>query len=263
MASGNTKPKRASALIKWCGTINNHTDEDVLGLERMFDIECKAYIAQEEVGAEGTKHLQFAFMLETRKRIAALKEYLPRAHLESMRGTWAQNCAYCSKPSFDGAKTWALGAVRGVQVLRTEQLYEWQTELVEELRVPADDRHIVWYTDVAGGHGKTQLCKYIIKHFNAIMVNGLGDNMLYGVTAYIQSDESKRDDLIVLVNIARGKGNRVSYSALEQLKDGLWFNQKYESSCVMINSPHVVVFANEDPIVEALTTDRWIIRKLD
>jgi len=47
--------------------------------------------------------------------------------------------------------------------------------------------------------------------------------------------------------LTRVKQNKISYDALEQLKDGLISNNKYETGCFVINRPHVFVFANKPP----------------
>lgn len=51
----------------------------------------------------------------------------------------------------------------------------------------------------------------------------------------------------------------VSYSALEELKDGIFFSGKYESSMVMTNNLHIFVFANFEPDRSKLSKDRWEI----
>ena len=53
------------------------------------------------------------------------------------------------------------------------------------------------------------------------------------------------------------------YAAMEKIKDGLFFNTKYESVMKYRLKPaHVIVFANGDPQRDRLAADRWDVRPL-
>lgn len=79
-----------------CFTLNNYTDTDIDNL-RTLGVECKYLIAAREVGASGTPHLQGYLELETQMRFNALKDKIPRAHLEARKGTAKQADDYCRK----------------------------------------------------------------------------------------------------------------------------------------------------------------------
>jgi hypothetical protein len=83
---------------KWCFTLNNYTDEDMLMLSTLFPDTVKYLIYGREVGANGTPHLQGFVWFSTQRTFARAKEALgQRVHLEVCRGTPAQNRTYCSK----------------------------------------------------------------------------------------------------------------------------------------------------------------------
>lgn len=88
-----------SRARNWCATINNFVDADIAALHNM---PADFIIWGEEVGENGTPHLQIYFQLPSRMRLTAVRELLPRAHLEVARGSAAQNIEYCSK---DGVVT--------------------------------------------------------------------------------------------------------------------------------------------------------------
>ena len=77
-------------------TLNNYTDADIDAL-RELGVDCKYLIAAREVGESGTPHLQGYLELEKQWRFSALKDKIPRAHIEPRRGTAAQADAYCRK----------------------------------------------------------------------------------------------------------------------------------------------------------------------
>lgn len=78
---------------RWCFTINNYTPDD-LELVKNFGTYGKC---QEEVGENGTPHLQGCCVFKSNQRISALKKLHPTAHWEVMRGTLEQAEEYCSK----------------------------------------------------------------------------------------------------------------------------------------------------------------------
>ena len=51
----------------------------------------------------------------------------------------------------------------------------------------------------------------------------------------------------------------MNYGALEQLKNGLVYNTKYESGMRMFATPHVLVFSNFEPDRSKITEDRMVM----
>jgi hypothetical protein len=56
--------------------------------------------------------------------------------------------------------------------------------------------------------------------------------------------------------------NKVSYSSIECIKNGMITNTKYETGFKVFNPPHVVVFSNFPPDEEKLSADRWNIKEI-
>nr|WAE42944.1 MAG: replication associated protein [Cressdnaviricota sp.] len=79
----------------WCFTLNNPTDE-----ERLVIVE-SAYrylVVGNEVGEQGTAHIQGFICYKVQKTLSAVKKLIgARAHLECMRGSFAQASDYCKK----------------------------------------------------------------------------------------------------------------------------------------------------------------------
>lgn len=68
---------------------------------------------------------------------------------------------------------------------------------------------------------------------------------------------------VVIFCCPRNSEGYISYDALEQVKDGMFFSGKYESEMVLFNNPHVIVFANFAPDLAKLSVDRWKIVNLN
>lgn len=92
----------------WCFTLNNYQPNEIEQLHSLTDSEEVCYlIAGEEVGEQGTPHLQGYLELRRKKTLRGLKNLLTRSlaslsrvHLESRRGSQTQAIDYCKK---DGA----------------------------------------------------------------------------------------------------------------------------------------------------------------
>lgn len=114
----------------------------------------------------------------------------------------------------------------------------WQSEVIEVVSGEADDRSILWVTDVQGGHGKTRLATHLIRNFGAVQLSGRMADMKYG---YMMNQAP-----IVVIDITRASAECVKhlYSIAEELKSGRLFNTKYRCVNFFFTPPHVVMFSN-------------------
>ncbi|QOW18365.1 replication-associated protein [Pseudorasbora circovirus 2] len=97
--SPNKKPKRDNPVKRWCFTLNNYGDEDLQNISKVITPEmCEFAVVGQEVGEQGTPHLQGFVNLKQKKRLQQMKEMVgARAHLEPAKGTDLQNDEYCTK----------------------------------------------------------------------------------------------------------------------------------------------------------------------
>lgn len=80
----------------WCFTINNPLESDRLEVTRLYP-KCNYVVIGNEIGKEGTPHLQGYVQYDPGVRFNWLREQLPRAHIERARGSPTQNRTYCIK----------------------------------------------------------------------------------------------------------------------------------------------------------------------
>ena len=83
--------------------------------------------------------------------------------------------------------------------------------------------------------------------------------MKYEVMEYLKKNKLK----IVMIDLTRCIENYVSYQGIEEIKNGIFYNTKYESGMVLFDSPHIIIFANFPPEEGKLNADRWNIVNLD
>ena len=54
----------------------------------------------------------------------------------------------------------------------------------------------------------------------------------------------------------------IDYAGFEKIKDGVFMSSKYECVSALYNSPHFLVFANEEPTFDLMSADRWRVKEI-
>ncbi len=115
---GNTST-RPSKSRSWSLTLNNWKEEEKEELIYFFKTStgCK-WVIGDEVGENGTPHLQMYFRVKNAISFNTLKKLNPRLHIEKSRGTLAHNYCYCTKDSkyesnIDITDTWSVNGCDG------------------------------------------------------------------------------------------------------------------------------------------------------
>lgn len=249
----NRQPERRSA--RWFITINNPdetTCSRLLGLGTTSSL--KRAVWQLERGESGTEHIQGVFEFKSRVRFELAKRTIgDTAHLEPSRN-WEAAYKYCTKSETRVSGPWAIGCDLPVRSRITE-LREWQRNLGDKLEKDPDDRTVEWWYDQEGGSGKTAFAKWwYLKHPDqTIILSGKTCDCKYAVSSMSRAPKW------IFYTLTRSQEGFVSYQAIEELKDGVFFNSKYESKMFVMEPPHIVVFANFAPDETKLSIDRWNI----
>lgn len=261
---GNTEssPPKSRARI-WTFTINNPEKNYETIVKNIFDTKTSLYVFQLEKGEKGTVHMQGHLEFKNARSLKSMKKLLPRAHLEKCRNRKA-SIAYCQKDDTRVGGPWSKNLPKEPKPLKLiEKFRPWQQKLFDELtNGESDDRNIIWYYNKDGNIGKTVFCKYMCSKYNALYCTGKASDTKYLLSQYFDQDPCNKDDLICLFDYPRTIENFVSYQALEEIKNGIFMNTKYEVKMCIFNSPKVVVFANFEPDYEKMSKDRWIIREI-
>ena len=259
--AGNSR--QPSPSKHWIFTLNNYTKNSIELICAESSI--KRYSFQEEVGELGTPHLQGYIEFITKRRpLTALSHW--KAHwiacAQSKHCTVEQAIAYTQKQDTRAGKLYIKGLkkIRPKKILKYENLYNWQKEIVDLCEEEPDDRIINWIWEPKGNRGKTQLCKYLCHHLGAILVGGSRKDMFYQIVNCREIPD------IVLINLPHGS-NVPDLKGLEAIKDGLFASPKYESTMYNENSPHIFVFANFELVFdeddEYDNKSRFLIKKVE
>lgn len=270
----------------WCFTLHFEqkfecdVDEDTacelfISLRDLLEDGRTSFCMQMERGEnEGTLHVQGCLKWKNARSFGTTKSILTRAgfknpHVEKVID-WSASVFYCSRGDkrvpgtrcqYSRVKFSLLAPEMAPDPLEGVEVRDWQSDVLDELKLEPDDRTINWIWDEHGGAGKTALCKHLVLRQQALYVSGAAKDILYAVKTCI---EERGPPSIVLFDIPRCTDEKfISYGAIESVKNGLAFAAKYESGTICFKCPHVYIFANHRPDESKLSADRWNTRCID
>ena len=258
--------QRGHPAKNWIFTWNNYPENYHTLLVDAFTsdaIKASAYAWQQERGENNTPHIQGCVQVPRKVRFSqfGLPETL---HWEAVKGTWQQAVDYCTKEATRDGEYITMGCVRTIPVktISIEQFYPWQKIIYHQLvNTAPNDRTIYWIFDPIGNCGKSAFIKHMVVNQGAIFCAGSRTNDI--VNLVFNAHEAGKVIKHVLWDLPRNSGGKISFNAIEMIKNGLIANMKYETGVAAFDPPHVVVFANCEPVdTEALSEDRWCIREI-
>ena len=256
--------RRPSPSLHWCFTWNNPYKSHI-SIEKFITLlesgsnGSKKYVFQEEIGDSGTEHLQ--------GYVKFCKKVRPLTKFKDITCIYWEKCrspdhsiAYCSDPDKrkENGRIWSRGIdlPEALVILPRTDFYPWQERALSFLQ-DNSDRTIYWIWESNGNVGKSSFVKYLCVKHNALLLSGKGSDIKYGVVKFKES--TGLYPRIIVIDIPRTVLDYVSYSAIEEVKNGCFFSGKYEGQMCLFNSPVILCFANETPKTEKMSLDRWKI----
>lgn len=243
-----------NALYKYDFVVNNYTKEEVCQLKGLLPNICKKAIFGLEVGESGTPHIQGYISLIKKERMTGLLklEGFKRASFRPCRNENAL-IEYCSKENVE----FSYGIPKPIKII--ENLFSWQKEIEDLFFTEPHDTTIYWFWESTGNVGKSSFCKYMFVKHKAMVVRGGCLSDIMNIVFNTDMDICR----MMIFDLPRGTGGKISYTSLEAIKDGLITNTKYETGAKVFNPPHVVVFANFPPDNEdRVSSHKWKITEL-
>lgn len=212
-------------------------------------------VGQEVCPTTNRKHLQGYLQFEHKTRPFSLS--LPKTvHWEAAKGSPAANYTYCSKEGkFEAWGTVKMHAPEPPLKLLTEPR-PWQAEVLTMVAEEPDDRTIVWLWEPTGNAGKSALSKLLCAKHGAIVCAGKAADMKFQIA------QCKPKPKIVIFDVPRSNTDWISYTGIEEIKNGCFASSKYESGMVLMNSPHILVYSNQRPDTHKMSADRWKIGQI-
>ena len=127
----------------WCFTLNNYTEEEVAQIIEYFN-EKAEYIFQEEIGENGTEHLQGFVSFKNPQRQEFQKNVSKRIHWEICKGSKRANIEYCSKKESRTGQIYSNFYEEIIDDFDINIASDWQKEILELIKEKPDKRTINW-----------------------------------------------------------------------------------------------------------------------
>lgn len=255
-----SRPRRIRSRC-WFFTKDNATDYDVALFKEYFIENRMDYVFQKERAESGMIHLQGVCRYENpRDRWPDLE-----CHWERCKD-WRKAVKYCSKLDTRIEGPWTNLNIKFratvIDPLEGKELYPWQADCLRIINERPDNRKIDWIYG-NGNNGKTTFVKSMVLRYGKSVVccMGAGKDIFRLIANRLLEDEV--DIKVVFFLLTRADENRMSYRALEAIKDGIIVSTKYEPVDLVFNSPHVIVMANFAPDLSMLSEDRWRLSYLN
>lgn len=281
---------------RWCYTLNNYSSDELAMVEA---IPARYHVIGKEIGSSGTPHLQGFVTFPQKKRLAAMKKLIPRAHFEVTVGTSQQAADYCKKDGDfkefgmvpnQGSRTdlEAFKEVVKTGVIDRKELRElfsevwakyprfcndYVTDHLPELEIPFHELR-EWQVDVCSIIKRPPDRRTV--HFIVDEKGNSGKSWLAQHCRKVYSDvfvmrPGKHADMAytlpdkvrtLFLDCTRQQLEYLPYTFLEELKDGYVMSTKYECRIKEYPPMHVFVLMNQFPDMEKLSADRYNIIEL-
>lgn len=257
---GNTQTppvkKQIPARIHHFFTWNNYNSSNIKLLIDKLNLFSYKYCFQEETGESGTKHLQGICSLH--KKMRDTEFGLPKEiHWEKPRKV-EEAYLYCCKEETRTGEIYTKNYNLPYK-FKINNPKDWHRQVWELIKDEPDYRKIYWFWSDKGNMGKSVMAKDLVMNHGAVFCCKGKYSDIVNIIFNTKMDDKK----IVVFDLPRNNGNKISYDAIESIKNGLICNTKYETGYKAFGDVHVIVFANSEPDYEKLSNDRWNVINID
>lgn len=255
---GNTKPapkkKQISPKKRWCFTWNNYPKDWVVQIVPILH-KSDLYSIGEEIGEEGTPHLQGYFEFHRRVRPIGYLKLSDKIHWEpTLKGRQA-NLDYTQK---DGK--FIQNFEEKLETITN--LYPYQQEMIDIIKKKPEARKIYWFYGPKN-IGKTEILFKMCAEYKTHILPVTKRHALSQV--YM----TNKDIDVYAMNLTADESAYQSndlFSILESIKDRMFsaaFGTKCNGMC-MFNHKHLIVVANSPPDWSKTEIDkeRFVIREI-
>lgn len=265
--NGNTR-KNIRARI-WAVTLNNPKEDDMTQWHRLLE-DCVKYVWQIEEGKEGTEHIQGHIVFKSARTWKSLCNKLPRAHIEKVRNVKASE-EYCQKMDTRKGEVHIKGFNKKIDLKQKLLEIEYsdvkwkpfQQKILDIIDGEVNKRTVYWFWGKKGNMGKSFLAKYICLKYGAIIASGKTGDIFNQLLSWRLANEDEVQLPVVIIDNPRSEYGHINYAAIEQLKNGFIYSGKYEGGQVFGLSPHVIIFANNEPEYKELSEDRLVVTNIE
>lgn len=252
------KPRQIAPCRHWVFTLYDYSSRVPELLDTFKEEKVEYRFQEEKCPKTGNLHLQgyakWPKKIRDPKGIVGFEDM----HWEKCRNIMASR-QYTQKEDTHVGQRWDNLRKGPKDPLDGKILYKWQQKVVDLVKKEPDDRSIFWFWEPEGCQGKTALVKHMALKYDALVLSGKANDIKCGVVDWVRK---KKPTKLFIFHFTRTMEEYISYEAIEAIKDGIFFSGKYESGMCLYDSPHILIFANFEPKLTALSKDRWHVHKI-
>lgn len=252
---GMPKEQRPSAVCTYDFTWFNKEPEECKEVLKKYAK--KWCFQQEKAPTTGNVHLQGRFSLKVKERPSTVRTKFPGAHLSVTSASNRDNDFYVTKEDTRIAGPWKDNDPFIPSDLRVFVPRPWQQEVLDIVATVPDRRTFRMIVDPVGKNGKSLLTAYMKTRGLARKIPLMDSSK--DILRYCYGVETSRCYILDLPRaIDKSKINGV-IAALECIKDGCVYDDRYSYKEKDFDPPHVIIFTNQVLDKSLLSDDRWII----
>ncbi len=252
-----------SACCVWDFTV--FTETSYVQVRSLLKLHCKKWCFQEEsCPTSGRAHFQGRISLGLKRRLSGLKKLfletpLDLAHWSVTSCENRDNNFYVTK---DDTRIGGPYADTDDDVYIPRQIRElpgllpWQQSVVDISKC-WDTRTVYCIHDPEGNIGKSTLCTYMRVHRLGFVIPFAND--FRDIMRMVMDAPIKTCFLIDMPKAIRKEKLYQMWSAIEEIKNGRAYDDRYKYRECIFDSPQVFVFTNTLPDPTMLSQDRWKI----
>lgn len=231
-------------------------------LRKWLTINCKRWCFQKERGEE-TGYVHWQGRVSMAKKTRNMKGILSPAQWSPTVTTNMDNEFYVMKEQTRIEGPWTDRDVIPYiprQIREIENLYAWQKQIIEISQV-WDTRTINIIYCPEGNNGKSTLVTYMGVH-------GLGRRLPFAndykdILRMVCDMPVSKSYLIDMPRAINKDKLFQLYSAIETIKDGYAYDDRYHFKELYFDCPNIFVFTNLLPDRNLLSRDRWVYWKIE
>lgn len=255
------KDTRPAGAERWLFTWPNYPEDWVEQLEPVFE-GCKWIGGYEIAPTTGTPHIQGYVEFPLRVRPIGYKGAPKEIHWGDKNGKPCKmpryKCTeYCTKE-----KRGYEGNLKPPRACPVIELYGWQLRAKEQFESEPAKRPIFWWWSVSGCRGKSDFARWLVQN-GALICAGKAADMKYSIVKH--HEKTGEYPWAVVFDVPRSSAQYLSYTGIEEIKNGVFSSSKYESAPVEMPYCHVFVLANFPPVLDrddVMSVDRWICEEI-
>lgn len=222
-------------------------------LKIMIEVnDVKKWIIAKETGKGGYEHYQVRIQTSNENFFTWCKENIPQAHIEKASDTWE----YERKEGV----YWTSEDTNEIRQCRFGELTPQQKKIMKTIK-NQDVRTVDVWLDPKGNHGKSWLTIHLWETEQALVVPRASATA-EKLSAFVCS--AWKGEPIVIIDLPRASKPTTSlYEAIEEMKDGLVFDHRYQGKTRNIRGTKMIVFTNTPLDLKKLSADRWRLHGIE